>query len=127
MNYATQMKIANNLRLLRQMEGLTQNQLAEHLSVGRSAIALLESGRKIPDINLLYRLSQFYNIPMEAILELDTDFLVRFALRNHSFSTSEKKLLVLYRHLPPYAKGQLMERAELLSEGYHPMENLVKK
>ena len=42
--------------------GLTQRQLAERMGTSQAAIARLESGRRLPTIDTLYRLAQILGV-----------------------------------------------------------------
>ena len=47
------MNIHQNLRQLRQMTGLTQQQAAEQVGITRQALSGYESGRRQPDLEML--------------------------------------------------------------------------
>ena len=47
----------SNLRRLRRLSGLSQEQLADRASLHRTAIGLLEHGRRLPRIDTLARLA----------------------------------------------------------------------
>lgn len=64
-------KIANNIRFLRQLKGLSQEQLADELNVTRSRIGGYEEGRNEPPIDLLIRLSEFFHIAIDALVRGD--------------------------------------------------------
>ena len=51
-------KISNNIKFLRQLKGLSQEQMADELKVTRSRIGGYEEGRNEPPIDLLIRLSK---------------------------------------------------------------------
>ena len=63
-------KIGERLRKLRKYMGLTQEQVAEILSVGRDAILRIEKGDRKIDLQELISFSKLYNISMD---ELTTD------------------------------------------------------
>ena len=63
-------KIGERLRKLRKYMGLTQEQVAEILSVGRDAILRIEKGDRKIDLQELMNFSKLYNISMD---ELTTD------------------------------------------------------
>ena len=63
-------KIGERLRKLRKYMGLTQEQVAEILSVGRDAILRIEKGNRKIDLQELISFSKLYNISMD---ELTTD------------------------------------------------------
>ncbi len=48
------------LQLLRKSKGLTQEELAEKVSVSRQAITKWESGQAYPDISNLISISEFF-------------------------------------------------------------------
>lgn len=64
-------KIANNIRFLRQLKGLSQEQLADELNVTRSRIGGYEEARNEPPIDLLIRLSEFFHIAIDALVRGD--------------------------------------------------------
>ena len=55
-------KIANNIRFLRQLKGLSQEQMADELEVTRARIGGYEEGRNEPPIDLLIKLSEYFHI-----------------------------------------------------------------
>jgi transcriptional regulator with XRE-family HTH domain len=64
-------KIAHNIRFLRQLKGLSQEQLADELKVTRSRIGGYEEARNEPPIDLLIRLSEFFHIAIDALVRGD--------------------------------------------------------
>lgn len=64
-------RIAQNIKYLRQLKGLSQEQLAEELQVTRSRIGGYEEARNEPPIDLLIRLSEFFHIAIDALIKGD--------------------------------------------------------
>jgi len=64
-------KIASNIRFLRQLKGLSQEQLADDLKVTRSRIGGYEEARNEPPIDLLIRLSEYFHIAIDALVRGD--------------------------------------------------------
>lgn len=60
-------KIGERLRKLRKYMGLTQEQVAEILSVGRDAILRIEKGERKIDLQELMNFSKLYNISMDEL------------------------------------------------------------
>ena len=60
-------KIGERLRKLRKYMGLTQEQVAEILSVGRDAILRIEKGDRKIDLQELKNFSKLYNISMDEL------------------------------------------------------------
>lgn len=59
---------ANRLKQLRQRSGLSQEDLAEKLSISRQAISKWERGEAAPDLENLITLSKLYNVTIDEIL-----------------------------------------------------------
>lgn len=64
-------KIANNIKYLRQLKGLSQEQMADELEVTRSRIGGYEEGRNEPPIDLLIKLSEYFHIAIDALIKGD--------------------------------------------------------
>ena len=60
-------KIGERLRKLRKYMGLTQEQVADILSVGRDAILRIEKGERKIDLQELINFSKLYNISMDEL------------------------------------------------------------
>jgi transcriptional regulator with XRE-family HTH domain len=66
MNY-----LANNIKHLRTLKGLTQEQFATILNVSRSRISSYEEDRAVPPLDFLVDLSNYFNIPIDAFIKND--------------------------------------------------------
>lgn len=64
-------KISSNIRFLRQLKGLSQEQLADELKVTRSRIGGYEEARNEPPIDLLIRISEYFHIAIDALVRGD--------------------------------------------------------
>lgn len=62
------MIFAQTLRQLRAEKGLSQQQLAGQLFVDRSTIAGWETGRRVPDVVLIYRISEALGVDVGILL-----------------------------------------------------------
>jgi len=58
-----------NLRELRTEKGLTQADLANQLGVSRQAVIALETDKHSPSLDLAYKISAVFNLPVEAIFQ----------------------------------------------------------
>lgn len=63
--------IHTNLRFLRKMKSLTQEELAGQLNVKRSVIGAYEEGRAKPNYELLQQLSAMFSISIDHLITLD--------------------------------------------------------
>ena len=70
-----QSNFAETLRKLRAEHNLTQQQMAELLFVNRSSIANWESGRRLPDLTLVPRISKAFDIDLETLLGTSEDWI----------------------------------------------------
>jgi putative transcriptional regulator len=59
--------IQNKIKLLREQNGFTQQDLAEKVSVSRQTIISLESGRYNPSIFLAYHIARVFNLTIEDV------------------------------------------------------------
>lgn len=64
--------IANNLISLRKSKNLTQNELADKLSYSDNMVSRWERGEITPSIETLQKISEFYNVPLESLLQEHT-------------------------------------------------------
>jgi len=64
-------KITKNIKHLRHLKGLTQEQFADELKVSRSRIGSYEEGRSEPPISMLITLSTYFNIPIDILIKND--------------------------------------------------------
>lgn len=65
------MEFNEKLQELRKQKGLTQEELAEHLFVSRTAISKWESGRGYPSIDSLKAVSKFFGVTVDELLSGD--------------------------------------------------------
>jgi putative transcriptional regulator len=57
----------NNLKVLRAMHNLTQEQLAEKIGVTRQTVIAIESGKYLPSLGLAFKLAEVFKIKIEDI------------------------------------------------------------
>lgn len=62
------MVFSEKLQLIRKNKGLTQEELAEKLSVSRQAVAKWESGQVYPDIYNLIQISNLFNVTVDYLV-----------------------------------------------------------
>ena len=62
------MLFADSLRELRSGKNLSQRELAERMFVTRSTIAHWESGRRLPDASMIYRLADCLDVDVDRLL-----------------------------------------------------------
>lgn len=65
------MELHEKLQELRKQKGLTQEELARHLFVSRTAISKWESGRGYPNIESLKAIAKFFSVTVDELLSPD--------------------------------------------------------
>ena len=65
------MVLAENLVMLRNVKGMTQEQVAEVIGISRQSYAKWEQGETMPDIEKCDRLAAFYGIKIDALLHYE--------------------------------------------------------
>ena len=63
-------QLAINLRRLRLDHDYTQKQIGEMLNLSRQAYSNYETGKRIPDIDILIRLADIYGLSLEQLIAL---------------------------------------------------------
>ena len=57
--------MTNDVRILRERQGLSQGQLAEALRVSRQTINAIETGRYLPSLPLAFAIARYFGRPIE--------------------------------------------------------------
>ncbi len=66
--------MTNNLKVLRAIKNISQEELAKHIGVSRQTINAMEKGKYVPSTVLALKLGRFFEKPVEEIFSLeDTD------------------------------------------------------
>lgn len=66
--------IKNNIKVLRAQRSMTQDQLAEKLSVSRQTIISLEKEKYNPSIILAFKLAEIFKCKIEDVFIYEEDF-----------------------------------------------------
>lgn len=62
------MEVGNQIQKLRQDNNLTQEQLAEKLSVSRQSVSKWELGQSVPELEIIIAMSKLFNISTDELL-----------------------------------------------------------
>ena len=65
--------LAENLALLRNIRGMTQEEVAEVIGISRQSYSKWEQGETIPDIEKCDRLAKFYGVSIDALVHQDKE------------------------------------------------------
>ena len=58
-------RLAKRMQKLRKQQKLTQGQLAEKLHVSLNYLGKIETGRKVPNLRLLYKIAEVLNVKVQ--------------------------------------------------------------
>lgn len=58
----------NNLKIFRMKEGLTQEDIAEKLSVSRQSVAKWERGESLPDLESCLKLADLFGVTVDVLI-----------------------------------------------------------
>ena len=61
----------NNLRVLRAMRRITQEDLASALGVTRQTILAIENGKYNPSLELAFKIAKYFETPIEKVFFYD--------------------------------------------------------
>lgn len=66
--------ISNRIRILRfHANEMTQQELADRAGVTRQTINALEANRYSPSLDLAFRISKIFNVPLEEVFSYEDD------------------------------------------------------
>ena len=68
------MQIGENLKFLRKMQGLTQQELAEKTGIKQQNISRWEKGIHVPNIEECIKLADFYEVSLDDLADRDCNF-----------------------------------------------------
>ena len=61
-------EIGKNIRRLRTEKGMTQEELAQRLHVTRQAVSLWETGKSLPDVEMLQSVGELFGQDLQSML-----------------------------------------------------------
>ena len=67
----TEYNIAAKLSDLRAAKGVTQDEVANALSISNKTVSKWENGMSDPDLSMLIALARYYNVTTDALLGLE--------------------------------------------------------
>mgnify|MGYP000617620082 FL=1 len=63
----------NNLKVLRAIKNISQEELAKQISVSRQTINAMEKGKYVPSTVLALKLAKYFDKPVEKIFALEDE------------------------------------------------------
>lgn len=96
------MTLAEQLKICRERNGLSQNNVAEKLNLSRQSVSKWETGQCYPTIDNLTRLSELYNTPIEQFLTQDKQNKDQLVNNSNNEESDESMLLLLVAGLASF-------------------------
>lgn len=93
------------LQVLRKSKGLTQEELAEKVSVSRQAIAKWENGQSYPDISNLIGISEFFKVTIDHLVKDNEPCMTSIIAQAHCDSEEVIDFLIRAKRETYAAKG----------------------
>ena len=67
------MLLNEKISIIRKMNNLTQEEFAEELGVSRQAVSKWENGSSVPDVQMLLRIADYYNLTLDQLVRDEFD------------------------------------------------------
>lgn len=100
---------AERLKELREIAGLSQDQLAKYLKVSRGSISYYENAERTPDIEFLDRTGLFFNVPINYLMGYTNTTVEQYELANLRLGLSDKSIQKLENDVDNELVSQIIE------------------
>lgn len=97
------------LKELRKERGLTQKEIANMLSITQMSYSYYERGLREPEIALLIKLSEIFNVSVDYLIENENE-------RLEKLTEDERRVMNKYRKLNRINKAKTEERIDIFLE-----------
>lgn len=106
--------LPDTLRAIRNMRGMTQQQVAEKLGVDRSTYTYYETGKSNVDVNTLLRLASIFNASYKDLLEgnAKASDSLKCTEAYQTLTSEEKDLIDKYRSLKVFQRKKVVAEIE---------------
>lgn len=105
-----QKKIGSFLKELRKEKGITQEELAEILTISGRTVSRWETGSNMPDISLLLEIAEFYDVSIPEIINGER--------KSESMEKEVKEVVEAMSDYASTEKTLLLKRAKIISPNY---------
>ncbi len=122
--------LSENLKKLRKKAGLSQNALAKKLNVSQTAIYYWENGKREPDLDTIFKLSDIFNIGVDDILGIENSLPEDIALQMEQEYLQNFKndvANISFEHLSDSELNDLEECSDLLFNSFFALNLCGKK
>lgn len=109
------MNFANNLKNLRELHDVTQEQLADYLQVSRPTVAGYETKNHQPDYEKLEKIANFFEVSIDYLVCGSDSITLQVQNKTKiEEKVLEKEIMVTYRSLSPESKQDALKILKLL-------------
>lgn len=115
-NYQVKNILADNLRLLRNIKGVSQESIAKELHMSRSCYNYIENGVHMPDFVTLCQISEYYNVSLDYMLTIDISRHIMSIIARDKTETEALIFLNKYMRLSQGGKAQVRKRIAALKK-----------
>ncbi len=104
------------IKMLRELKGISQTELAKQLGVVRSTICQYEKGNRQPDTETLIKLADFFGVSIDYLLGIEerTESTAAAPL-GETLTASERDLLWAFRKLSPVLQDMAVKTVYTLA------------
>ncbi len=124
--------LGDNIRELRKQKGITMKELGEVFGLGESTIGMYETNRRVPDLDIILKLSYFFKVPVSRLLGSGIysnkeqimkhlDIILKIMEDDFSKDNEASKFFLEIHNLSPEMKFKAI--SEFLLEAYINEEN----
>ncbi len=97
------------LKELRKERGLRQRDIADYLSITQMSYSYYERGLREPEIALLIKLAELFNVSVDYLIENENE-------RLEKLTNDERRVMNKYRKLTSENKTRIEERIDVFLE-----------
>lgn len=103
------------MKELRESKSLLQYELAKEIHYSKSIIGAWERAESLPTADALIALAKFFNVSIEYLLGLETEWGTPVSSDSPQLSPNEQKVLSLYRQMNAEAQEHIITTMELFA------------
>lgn len=111
----------DRLKKIREEMGLTQKQAAELLELNPRTYSSYENNEREPPYEIILRIANTFNVSLDLLLGMDEKRVMSREFgrkQDMQLTTSEFKIVSIYRQLPPQGKELLQQLTDMLKVYY---------
>ncbi len=117
---------SDRLRKLREEKGITQFDMAKAINISRTSLSSYELGVRTPDIDVLERIANFFNVSSDYLLGRENE-IIHIDSQAAEIDITKACQIVDTSGLPEEAIKQIEDYIELLKMRYQPGRTTRKK